>query len=120
MNYSDEINVHGVEQQLIKSEKPHWYNEEETGCKRCSFCGSIHPKNLIELFEICDRAEFADRKYGYPHKIYIDFKKDGKSKMVKFYTKHLFDQNDKETLNYILLKIKEKTGVNFKSHLEND
>lgn len=38
--------------------------------RRCSFCGSIHPEDLAA--ETGWRAEWADRKYGWPHKFYVD------------------------------------------------
>lgn len=38
--------------------------------RTCSFCGSIHPDDLAA--EQTWRAEWADRKYGWPHKFYVD------------------------------------------------
>lgn len=38
--------------------------------RRCSWCGSIHPDDLAA--EPVWRADWADRKYGYPHKFYVD------------------------------------------------
>jgi hypothetical protein len=38
--------------------------------RRCSFCGSVCPDDLAAEAEW--RAEWADRKYGYPHKFYVD------------------------------------------------
>lgn len=38
--------------------------------RRCSFCGSIHPDDLAA--EPTWRAEWADRKYGWPHKFYVN------------------------------------------------
>jgi translation initiation factor 2 beta subunit (eIF-2beta)/eIF-5 len=37
---------------------------------RCTFCGSIDPKDLAR--EPTWEAEWADRKYGWPHKFYAD------------------------------------------------
>lgn len=37
--------------------------------RTCSYCGSIHPEDLAA--ESDWRAEWADRKYGWPHKFYI-------------------------------------------------
>lgn len=37
---------------------------------RCNYCGSIHPADLAA--EPTWRAEWADRKYGWPHKFYVD------------------------------------------------
>lgn len=38
--------------------------------RRCSYCGSIHPEDLTG--EEAWRAEWADAKYGWPHKFYVD------------------------------------------------
>lgn len=38
--------------------------------RRCSYCGSVHPDDLAAEPEW--RAEWADRKYGWPHKFYVD------------------------------------------------
>lgn len=38
--------------------------------RRCSYCGSIHPDDLA--VESTWRAEWADQKYGWPHKFYVD------------------------------------------------
>lgn len=38
--------------------------------RRCSFCGSIHPDDLAA--EAGWRADWADRKYGWPHKFYVE------------------------------------------------
>ena len=38
--------------------------------RRCSFCGSVHPEDLAT--EPAWRVEWADRKYGWPHKFYVN------------------------------------------------
>lgn len=38
--------------------------------RRCNFCGSIHPEDLAA--EPVWHANWADRKYGWPHKFYVD------------------------------------------------
>lgn len=38
-------------------------------CRTCSYCGCVHPEDLIT--ETGWHAEWADRKYGWPHKFYI-------------------------------------------------
>lgn len=37
--------------------------------RTCSYCGCIHPEDLAA--EDGWRAEWADRKYGWPHKFYV-------------------------------------------------
>ncbi|MFJ5984340.1 hypothetical protein [Lentzea sp. NPDC092896] len=38
--------------------------------RRCSYCGSVNPDDLAAEPVWC--AEWADRKYGWPHKFYVD------------------------------------------------
>jgi hypothetical protein len=38
--------------------------------RRCNYCGSINPDDLVA--ETDWRADWADMKYGWPHKFYID------------------------------------------------
>jgi hypothetical protein len=38
--------------------------------RRCGFCGSIHPEDIAA--EPIWRADWADMKYGWPHKFYVD------------------------------------------------
>lgn len=38
--------------------------------RRCNFCGSIHPEDLAA--EEGWKAQWADMKYGWPHKFYVD------------------------------------------------
>jgi len=38
--------------------------------RRCTWCGSAHPDDLAA--EPQWRAEWADRKYGWPHKFYVE------------------------------------------------
>ncbi len=50
-----------------------WYWEEpmhEEHFRRCSYCGSVHPEDLVAEPEW--HASWADQKYGWPHKFYVD------------------------------------------------
>jgi hypothetical protein len=38
--------------------------------RRCSYCGCVHPEDLAA--EQHWTAQWADRKYNYPHKFYVD------------------------------------------------
>lgn len=43
--------------------------------EQCSYCGSITPEKFLELLAKADtKAEIADLKYGYPHKVYLDIR----------------------------------------------
>lgn len=37
--------------------------------RRCSYCGSMHPDDLVTIAR--GRVDWADRKYGWPHKFYV-------------------------------------------------
>lgn len=48
------------------------WREPRYGCffRTCSYCGSIHPDDLAA--DTSWHAGWADRKYGWPHKFYVD------------------------------------------------
>lgn len=39
--------------------------------RHCSFCGSMHPAELLVAIKCGARVELADMKYGWPHKLYV-------------------------------------------------
>jgi hypothetical protein len=47
-----------------------WQTREPEHFRRCSFCGSVHPADLAA--EPAWTPQWADRKYNYPHKFYVD------------------------------------------------
>jgi hypothetical protein len=61
--------VHGGEAQRFGGW--HW-DEPRHGehFQRCSYCGSIRPEDLAA--EPAWKANWADRKYGFPHKFYVN------------------------------------------------
>lgn len=40
--------------------------------RSCWYCSSMHPTDLVAALKAGARLEWADRKYGWPHKAYID------------------------------------------------
>jgi hypothetical protein len=43
--------------------------------RTCSYCGSLHPEDLVKLAEagqLADVDRSVDWKYGWPHKVYVD------------------------------------------------
>lgn len=40
--------------------------------RRCSYCGSVHPEDLLDALNKWARLRFADWKYGWPHKFYVE------------------------------------------------
>jgi hypothetical protein len=48
-------------------------NERNTGSLRaCSYCGSMHPSDVVAAIQAGAHGSWADRKYGWPHKAYFD------------------------------------------------
>lgn len=39
--------------------------------RRCSYCGSMHPDDVADEFASGVTADWADQKYGWPHKFYV-------------------------------------------------
>lgn len=40
--------------------------------RTCSYCGSMHPEDLLHALEAGAQLGMADWKYGWPHKFYVD------------------------------------------------
>jgi hypothetical protein len=55
-----------------KGEKLHPTNDPVMAFRTCSYCGSIHPEDLIEALRAGASLGGADWKYGWPHKFYVD------------------------------------------------
>lgn len=110
MQFTDTITAHKHEQHYTGLDVDHWEEKERQGIKArfCSYCGSLHPEDFYSLLNECDHAEFADMKYGYPHKIYLNFNNNA---MLKFYLKHLIDITDQKTVDNILSRIYDRTEI---------
>lgn len=57
--------------------------------RTCTYCGGIHPEDLIVLLDAGARLERTDWKYGWPHKFYVI--NDECDFWGKFYTTHMQD-----------------------------
>lgn len=72
------ITVHGDPSQggIFRTDAPHWRApDHRIPARTCSYCGSIHPEDLVALRDAGQLAHVdrsVDWKYGWPHKIYID------------------------------------------------
>jgi hypothetical protein len=40
--------------------------------RACGYCGSMHPADVVAAIKGGAKAHFADQKYGWPHKVYLD------------------------------------------------
>lgn len=57
---------------LFDEARPRKDNEFGTGLlRRCSYCGSMHPTDVVSAIKAGARGEIADLKYGWPHKVYF-------------------------------------------------
>jgi hypothetical protein len=103
------IKVHGDVSQggIFRFGEPVY--EKRDGLLDCSYCGSFHPKDALELLKKGVHASGSDWKYGWPHKFYISGYSNGGG---KFYSKHLYDADEKtfEELTDLLAK---KLGIRF-------
>jgi hypothetical protein len=128
--------VHG------SSTKRAWREPREGETFRtCFYCGSIENEDLLRVLETGAKCQVADQKYGWPHKIYVDFAnprsaesvkigsqswfEDGKmlSKPIigkrggfhtKYYTEHLMDEGyDEEALAKLTGAIATNAQVKF-------
>jgi hypothetical protein len=65
------VNVHAGEPFADRCDLAPWRDPSHgEHFRRCSYCGSIHPDDLAA--ETGWHAEWADQKYGWPHKFYVD------------------------------------------------
>ncbi len=64
----------------------------ELSFRTCSYCGSIAPEDAVELLRAAPRVEVADRKYGWPHKIYFDVPNPIAGKDVRIGSKSWTDE----------------------------
>jgi len=88
--------------------------DEERPFRTCSYCGSIHPEDLLQ-FAAADHPlgfEVADMKYGWPHKVYVTgIPPRGHA---KFYTEHLRDEGiDDEAFDAVGALLETRTGISF-------
>lgn len=82
------------------------HRKHGTPWRTCNYCGSIHPGDLMERPEPpmmrsvelgmgppidVPNVSWADWKYGWPHKLYLDY---GEGLRAKFYSRHLQDHPD--------------------------
>lgn len=40
--------------------------------RHCGYCGSMHPADVAAAINAGARMHWADQKYGWPHKVYVD------------------------------------------------
>lgn len=96
---------------------PVWREANEHGFRTCSFCGSIHPEDLLRALEAGATLECADWKYGWPHKFYVrgvpssDLQSAGFG-WGKWYNAHLQELSP-EAFDALAPRLSAGTGVTF-------
>lgn len=106
--------------------------------RRCSYCGSIHPEDLLRVLADGARMHGSDWKYSWPHKFYVEVpnrvnpaveveigaRYDGSAKKTpimgtiewfhaKWYNEHLHDEMDNEARAALLAAIEKHSGIRF-------
>lgn len=109
--WPDKPTCHGdVTQGVFKISEPHWRPTSDTCRYRtCSYCGSIHPADLITEIQSGNAMGGSDWKYGYPHKFYL------REPFGKFYSDHLLDAGySEEAMTLITALLLQHTDIEFK------
>lgn len=73
MKWPEKPTCHKNEQHMPGMPADHWYAEgrADRPFRSCSYCGSIHPEDLVRFLTNGATLESADWKYGWPHKFYV-------------------------------------------------
>jgi hypothetical protein len=104
------IQCHGETPSVFKYGQPTWSEPREgTDFRTCSYCGCIHPDDLIRVVAEGKVMGGSDWKYGWPHKFYIT----AKDFHAKWYNVHLEDLEG-EQFDKVVALLKEKTQIEFK------
>jgi hypothetical protein len=79
MKFPDKPTCHGEQSPVFKFQSPHWREPDSSRepygypFRTCSFCGSIHPEDLMAYLESgVAGLDGSDWKYGWPHKYYVE------------------------------------------------
>lgn len=58
---------------MFRDRDIHWRAPDEYGMRKCSYCGSLHPDDLLRVLKTPGtHYSGSDWKYGWPHKFYIE------------------------------------------------
>jgi hypothetical protein len=90
-----------------------WVKYDGEPFRRCSYCGSIHPEDLIRLVGEGHDLQGSDWKYGWPHKFYVE-SAHGSGGAGKWYNQHITDEGFDDEARGALLGILESSGITFK------
>ena len=85
------------------------YARRDDGYQHCSYCGSLHPRDLLDAIASGATLSGSDWKYGWPHKFYLH---GGKVGHAKFYNIHLMDLDD-ESFIHVRNVLTREAGIEF-------
>lgn len=77
MEWPQKPTCHKSNSPIFQLGETHWREPEPTRApygttfRTCSYCGSIHPEDLLTLLKGGARLGGSDWKYGWPHKFYV-------------------------------------------------
>lgn len=74
-----EIKCHKIDPVFKYGRDIHWRtmdteplnDKQGLATRTCSYCGSIHPEDLLKAIEAGAKMGGSDWKYGWPHKFYV-------------------------------------------------
>jgi hypothetical protein len=100
---------HGEQSSVFKFGVAEWAPADGgRNYRHCSYCGCVHPEDLLRLVAEGAKLGGSDWKYGWPHKFYVN------NPHGKWYNEHLQDEGyDKEALDQLLALLKDQTQIEF-------
>jgi hypothetical protein len=110
MNWPERPTCHDGDQHAQRFGQPNWQGGIAPPPRSCSYCGSIHPEDLLAYLATGGTLGGADWKYDWPHKFYL---RDASQPPIKWYNEHILDVTDKAALGALLLALEMHGGVRF-------
>lgn len=66
--------------------------------RRCNYCGSIHPEDLLSALSTDAQLGGSDWKYGWPHKFYVEIPNENRDRQAEIGGKSYFDEEKGESV----------------------
>lgn len=78
-----------------------WETRSDEHFRRCSYCGSMHPEDLIEALKQGGKLGGSDWKYGWPHKFYIEVPNPAPERQVVWSASSYVDEATRERIETV-------------------
>lgn len=114
--FPEKPTCHSIDPIFRFSEMEIVWRDAESDHRSCSYCGSLHPADLLLWVEQRGaKLELADMKYGWPHKFYIRYEsqRPAGGAPIKFYNEHLMEIADEYTFKYLSGLLAQRGGIQF-------